>query len=340
MTATELHQFELSLNELLLIQARLPGHFLPLIVGDSPPFSARQQTQLVRSLVARKILSADADLETTNWGALLAPALLRVLLGHISAEAVFQIDSSSTRETSAHCATLSNDVSSVLTVTRPIGTQTDPPRPESGATATATATATLAPLSVLATLLGDLMPASENGDTVATNLQAAESFTPGSFTPESFTPESFTIGLVHARALVAALRSLDREQFAAVSRAVGAGPGSALLCELDEGIRAIFRVKVFTIDAGCVFYGNWYLGSRGWLRVRLGLAPGSASAAGSASAKSLDTASGAAGGISARALTDSGMITIERASDAAMRTEILELVVEGMMSTHAHQRHS
>lgn len=297
-------QFELTTEELLLLWSHLPGLVLPSFIQRAADPLPTDDARVKGELASRALLDPAADLEASDWSAVIAPSLIRALAHQMTGELVFQIEASDEKTVSAHSSTVTDGVSAGLTVRR-LG---QPPRP-SGEMTSSTVTVTLAPVSMLATLLGRLLPEPARSESANTGPSGGRS--------ES--AASFTIGLVGSRALVAAMQSPDRRVLDSVAREVGAGPGNELLQELATGILGSFRVKVFTPAAGCVHSANWYRCAGGWLSIALTLPDKNV------------------GEVTARMLTDAGSVTIQRTTPEAIRVSLLSLVAEGMMDTHAYR---
>lgn len=298
-----MNQFELTTEELLLLRSHLPGLVLPSFMERSADPSPIDDARVKGELASRALLDPAADLEVADWSAVIAPTLVQALAYQMTGELVFQIEASDEKTVSAHSSTVTGGVSAGLTVRH-----LWQPSRLSGEMTSSTVTVTLAPVSMLATLLGRLLPEPARSE--------SDSAAPSGERPGS--AGSFTVGLVESRALVAAVQSPDRRVLDSVAREVGAGPGSELLQELAAGILGSFRVKVFTPAAGCVHSANWYRGAGGWLSVALTLPHEND------------------GEVTARMLTDSGSVTIQRTTPEAIRVSLLSLVAEGMMDTHAY----
>ena len=299
-----MNQFELTTEQLLLLQTHLPGLVLPSFVEQAAEPSPVDTTRAKDELASRALLDPAADLAVADWSAVIAPTLVQGLTQQMTGELVFQIETSDETTVSAHSSTVTGGVSAGLTVRH-----LRQPRRPSGDISSSTVTITLAPVSMLATLLGRLVPepARSESDSAAPEGERAGS------------ARSFTTGLVESRALVAAMQSTDRRVLDSVAREVGAGPENELLQELAAGIIGSFRVKVFTPAAGCVHSANWYRGAGGWLSVALTLPDENV------------------GEVTARTLTDAGSVTIQRSTPEAIRVDLLSLVAEGMMDTHAYR---
>lgn len=298
-----MNQFELTTEELLLLRSHLPGLVLPSFMERSADPSPIDDARVKGELASRALLDPAADLEVADWSAVIAPTLVQALAYQMTGELVFQIEASDEKTVSAHSSTVTGGVSAGLTVRH-----LWQPSRLSGEMTSSTVTVTLAPVSMLATLLGRLLPEPARSE--------SDSAAPSGERPEN--AGSFTVGLVESRALVAAVQSPDRRVLDSVAREVGAGPGNELLQELAAGILGSFRVKVFTPAAGCVHSANWYRGAGGWLSVALTLPHEND------------------GEVTARMLTDSGSVTIQRTTPEAIRVSLLSLVAEGMMDTHAY----
>jgi hypothetical protein len=283
-------QFELTLDELRLLRDRIPGLVLPSFIQPVPPDDEDAAFASLRAggLVGDTTVSCEAD-----WTGTIAPAVTYALALQMMGDFVLQIDGWSPNQVTAHSSTVTRGVASGLTA---VATTTQPdPLPST------VVALTLAPVANLSKSLADLIPSTEG-------MSAAPSGKP------------VTVGLVESRALVAAIRAGDPRVIGAVAAEIHSPGAQEALGPLAGPLTSGFRAKVFTPSGGCVYSGDWFLGTTGWLKISVAASPDPS------------------GSVTAESVTDTGTVTITAVTAESIEIQLLNLVSEGVRNSYAERQ--
>lgn len=279
-------RFELSLDELRLLRDHIPGLVLPSFIQTVP---AKDEDAAFASLRDRELIGDPAVPSEADWTETIAPAVKFALALQMTGDFVFQINAWSPNQTTAHSSTVTKGVASGLTA---LTTTTQP-----DSLPTTDVVLTLEPVATLATSLAKLIPSTDG-------MPVAPSGNP------------VTVGLVESRALVAAIRTGDSRMIDAVAAELHSPGAQEALRPLAGPAIAGFRVKVFTPSGGCVYSGDWFLGTTGWLKISVAASPDPS------------------GSVTAQSITDTGTVTISAVTAESIEIELLSLVAEGVRDSY------
>ncbi len=232
--ATDVIDWEFSVDELRTIRDHLPGLVLPAFVPDGAPDAPE-----VALLVDRGFLAHEPEADADSWvDALHRPLLLTLALQN-AASIMIQVSAWQPGETIAHSTAIEADAASHLTMWTTIMDGSASLRVRGSVLDQAWST------------LADLVPTLE----VAAPVRGTA-----------------TIGTVASQAVVDAIGRRDPAVLAAVAAELRV-PADAveLFRGLSEPVQHGFRVKAFTAERGPVFVADWFGTSRGWLRMSVGL---------------------------------------------------------------------
>ncbi|MFL0390598.1 hypothetical protein [Curtobacterium sp. 179-B 9B NHS] len=235
--ATDVIDWDLTVDELRTVREHLPGLVLPSFVP-----SGAQDQQGTGALVERGVLTRQPDADAESWSDDLdAPFLLTLALQN-AGSIVIQVSAWAPDTTWAHSTVIGGDAASHLTV--------QGARSGDGSRAHLRGTV----LDQAWSSLVELIPSLEVTD------------------PARGTT---TVSTVASQALVDAIQRGDARVLDAVvdelhvpTDAVGLFRG------LAEPVQHGFRVKAFTADRGPVFVADWFGTRRGWLRMSVGIDAG------------------------------------------------------------------
>jgi hypothetical protein len=232
--ATDVIDWDLTVDELRTVREHLPGLVLPSFVPSGAP-----EQQSVDALVERGVLARQPDAGAESWSEdLEAPFLLTLALQN-AGSIVIQVSAWDADATWAHSTVIGGDAASHLTVRSA--------RAGDGSGAHLRGSV----LDQAWSALVELLPSLEVTDPVR---------------------GTTTVSTVASQALVDAIQHGDARVLDAVvaelhvpAEAVGLFRG------LAEPVQHGFRVKAFTADRGPVFVADWFGTRRGWLRMSVGL---------------------------------------------------------------------
>ena len=118
-------------------------------------------------------------------------------------------------------------------------------------------------------------------------------------------PRSTTIGLVESRALVEAVRAGDQQFLQSLASRLDAEADVELMSGLTGQMNAGFHLELLDKEARCLYLGDWFRGTDGWISMTV--APGEFP-------------------VSGQSLAESGRMRLAKVSRSLIRADLIELV--------------
>jgi len=232
-----MQRFEIGIDELLLLRDHIPGLILPNLAA--PARTPHDDLTPLNSLKRNGLLDSSTVLGDPDWTGLIRPPLLSCLALQMTGELLFQADAWSPESQITSSITVTDGVTSTLTISANTDREAASPPLVS---------IELGDVSNLSTTLAGLIP-------------------PTSPTQETFAP--VTVGVTQSRALIAALRTGDSRVIEAVAAETQLENATSVLARIAGAMSASFRIRTFTRDGRCVYAGSWFHTSAGWTKFDL-----------------------------------------------------------------------